>query len=224
MIWSIDLHYKLTSANETVLSTYELEYGRNIFIGENVLEGLPKDDYKYWRSNYDKTFAGETFKSELLYNVKAGIRILEYTFTPIKENEVVTGLFVTSNDITAFKKYENEILEREKNLSLIVQSFDDILFEIDSNHTIINVWSNDNSKLDYPLNEIIGRKVIEFGNSELGPKFEDLISKVFISGETLKHEFELNVKDNKLWFLANISMINNEQPRISIKLEEITLK
>ena len=222
MIWSIDLQYLLTSANETVLHTYELEYGRKIYIGQNVLEGLPKDDYKYWRGNYDRTFAGETFKSELLYNVKAGIRILEYTFTPIKENDVVTGLFVTSNDITALKEYEREILEREKNLSLIVQSFDDILFEIDSNHTIINVWSNDNSKLDYPLNEILGKNVIEFGNSDLGQKFDDLISKVFISGETLKHEFDITINENKMWFVANISLINDQEPRVTIKLEEIT--
>ncbi len=222
MIWSIDLQYKLTSANDTVLSTYELEYGRKISLGENVLEGLRKDDYKFWRTNYDKTFAGETFKSELLYNIKNGIRILEYTYTPIKENDLITGLFVTSNDITAFKEYENEILERERNLSLILQSFDDILLEIDSNHTIINVWSNDNSKLDYPLNEIIGRKVIEFGNADLGPKFDNLISKVFISGETLKHEFELTLKDKKLWFLANISLINDAEPRVSLKLEECT--
>ncbi len=222
MIWSIDLQYKLTSANDTVLSTYEIEYGRKINLGENVLEGLPKDDYKFWRIYYDKTFAGETFKSERLYNVKKGVRILEYTFTPIKENESITGLFVTSNDITAFKQYEKEILEREKNLSLIIQSFDDILFEIDSNQTIINVWSNDSSNLKYPLTEIIGKKIKYFNAEGLGIIFENLINKVFISGETIRHEFETTIKDSRMWFLANISLINDEEPRVTIKLEEIT--
>ena len=223
MIWSIDLQYKLTSANETVIATYERHYSRKVDIGKSVLEGIPKDDYKYWRSCYDRTLAGETFKSEQQYSIENNVtRILEYTFTPIKEKDIITGLFVTSNDITAFKQYENEILEREKNLSLIVQSFDDILFEIDSNHTIINVWSNDNSKLNYPLKDIIGKKLKDFNTSGLGDTFDDLITKVFISGETLKHEFETTVKEKKMWFMANISLINDEDPRISIKLEEIT--
>lgn len=225
MIWSIDLEYKLTSANDTVISTYERHYKRKVDIGQSVLEGIPLADYKYWRTCYDRTFAGETFKSEQQYSTESvGIRILEYTFTPIRENGIITGLFVTSNDVTASKQYEKEILEREKNLSLIVHSFDDILFEIDSNHNIINVWSNDNSKLKYPLEEIIGKNIKEFNSSGLGDVFDDLIGKVFISGETLKREFEITINEKRMWFMANISLINDEEPRVSIKLEETTLR
>ncbi|MCX6185725.1 MAG: PAS domain S-box protein [Bacteroidetes bacterium] len=224
LIWSVDKEYRLTSANDTVISTYEKHYKRKIVIGENTLEGLPKEDYNFWKINYEKALKGEVHKFEQKYIVSTGIRILEYTLTPIRENKVITGVFVTSNDITASKQYENEILEREKNLSLIIKSFDDILIEVDKNCKVINVWHNDETILSDYLKSIIGKNIIDFNYKGIGALFNDLIDKVLTTGGSIKYEFEFTVNRHQNWYVANISLVPDTDSNISIKMEEITIR
>ncbi len=223
MIWSIDKSFTLTTANASFLQAYKDYFKIEISIGSQILKGIPNEEYIYWKQKYERALKGETHKSKKDYIIDNKTVTNEFTFTPIIENNIITGLYVTSNDITQIKKHENDILEREKNLALIVQSFDDILLEIDSQYTVVNVWCNDDKKAIFNIEKLKGNKIFLLFNSSINLLLEDIINQVIISQELVQKEFEISTNTGVLWFNVTLSPIQNPNTKnISIKLEEIS--
>lgn len=220
--WSVDTELNLINANEAFYKFYLDIFKREIKIGEYVLKGNNPEEYRFWKLHYDQVLSGKTDSDTRQYDIQQKERIFEFTFNPIRDNkQIIQGINVNSYDISGYKSFENELLERERNLQLVIQSVDELLIEVSENGTVLNFWNKPNALIT--SNEIVFSKTTL--NEIFVPEFRNIVhdhfQKVFVSGES--HVMEIS--HNEEWFqLRFMPFAIEDHKRISIRIENITIR
>jgi two-component system, cell cycle sensor histidine kinase and response regulator CckA len=78
-----------------------------------------------------------------------------------------------------------------------------LVFELDRDGRYLNVWTRDESLLTRPMAELVGRTIDEVLGAS-GRMFIHAIRRVFDTGEPETLEYELHVKGERHWFIADV--------------------
>ncbi len=127
-------------------------------------------------------------------------------------------------DITVFKNREKEMKEREDELTSLLSSLDDIIFELDRDTCFRRVWVSDERKLLKPSAEFIGQKLRE-AVPAVAEIVEPYVEEVFQTGQVKELEYNLQFGGELRYFFCKITRIIsklNQEPRISVLVQDIT--
>lgn len=222
-IWCIDSEFNLISANSSFIKTFHRKFGFGPEFGKNIFNNLPIEEKAIWTALYNRALKGEVFSAEKQYELEGSLYTFEFSFNPIKQNDVVTGITINSTDITSHKEYELSIIEREKNMQNIVDSIDDMIVEFDENLRYTNVWASDESMLNHDRRYYIGKTIGEAVSYRFAQPFEAMIEKAFATGETSKYEYQHTVKGHLNWYCAKVRLVKSTSSRrVIMSIENIS--
>jgi PAS domain S-box-containing protein len=145
--------------------------------------------------------------------------------------ESLEPLLITCSSILAsFKNQQQKIVtqaELEKSradLLAILTSLEDLVFEINEQYIVENVWCADDSLLLLPREDVIGKNIKEFLEFKELPLFLSKIQQVLEYGIPDNIEYQGTINGSTKWFNAKISLIKNfrKQKRISILIQDIS--
>ncbi len=127
-------------------------------------------------------------------------------------------------DVTVFKNREKEMKEREDELTSLLSSLDDIIFELDKDTRFRKVWVSDERKLLKPSSEFIGQKLHDIVPA-VAEIVEPYLEDVFNFGEVKELEYHLDFGTDRKYFFCKITRVIsklNAEPRISVLVQDIT--
>jgi PAS domain S-box-containing protein len=149
---------------------------------------------------------------------------VELTITRVADSDppVFTGFL---RDITKRKQAEEALRERERQLTALITSLDDIIFEFDEQGTYLNVWTGDENMLAQPKAQLLGRRINDVLGEENGRPFSEAVKRVLVSGRSEIIEYPLQVLGGQRWFMARVSPIfaqDMPQRTASMLIRDIT--
>lgn len=107
----------------------------------------------------------------------------------------------------------------------LIKSLEDIIYLIDENYLLVNIWTSDENKLIIPKKELINRDIISVYGEDFGRKFCDLIDLTISSKNTQKLEFQRSYGPGKgRWYKAKFNYVaqkETEKEMISMVVREI---
>lgn len=137
----------------------------------------------------------------------------------------LTGFAVIATDISEQKEAEEKIKRSESNLTALISSLDEIVFEIDDAGRFREVWVKDDSYLFLPRQDIYGKTLEEIFGKEFVAPFADRLNKTLRDGGSFNYEYSALGKNDHRWFLAKFNSIRKEGEhprRVSIAIQDIT--
>jgi len=118
----------------------------------------------------------------------------------------LTGLAV-GTIISDRERAERESREGEARLETLVQSIDELVFELDSSWRFKNIWTNDESLLLASKAELIGHPFATFLDEETARPFPPIFQRVLQSGRGETVEYSIPFPSGTRWFLGRVSAI-----------------
>lgn len=130
--------------------------------------------------------------------------------TGLWEENTLIGYAGIATDITESRKKEEQLKKSEAHLKALLNSIDDIAFEINNKKTYTNIWTNkDDLLLIQPRSEYIGKKLNEVMSGALFIQMDSAINSVFQNGDSQYLEYIVPGTDR--WSSAKISYIDEEK-------------
>ena len=154
-ILSIDRHYNLLTINTAGQEEFKRVLNTELKIGENILDQIPKEYRPKWKERYDRAFAGEQVKEEIMLSDEDTIYYAELTINPIYRKGEIAGAGIFSRDFTERKKMLDKIKENEEQYRNLVETTPDWVWAIDlkGNHIFSNPAVT--QLLGYSLKEVV---------------------------------------------------------------------
>lgn len=226
--WSVDHELNLQHANEAFYQFFQTISGRSISTGEYILKGNNPDEYAFWKLHYDHALNGLSESEIRSYKIGTKTISYEFSFSPIinERNNTCQGVTVNSYDISTHKNYEDELLERERNLQLVIHSVDELLIEVNDALDVLNVWNEPNELLN---KKFIGTSektsMQQLFRLEVYEEILDKVQKVLVSGDSVFHELYFKSEQDPKWFHLRFTPYRDTQNRrVSIRIEDITAR
>lgn len=115
LIWSVNTEYELFSFNKPFADFFKEQFGIEVKVGVRLTDGVErmKEVRERWMGRYNRALAGEKFKIRSDVNTK----LMEYSLSPIIEDEKVTGVSVIGEDITERVRQEAEMFRVTKQVA-----------------------------------------------------------------------------------------------------------
>ncbi len=170
LIWSIDIHFRLLSANTSFLSNIQKQTGKLFQPGDYVLDpsDFSTEFIIHWRKLYERAFKGEFF-SELIHQpalTGQSEEWLEISFNPMITNHEIIGIACYCRDISETKRYQQQLEGVNSQLIEKIKEISDYKFALDQSSIVavtdqkgIIQYVNDNfCKISgYTKEELIGQ-------------------------------------------------------------------
>ena len=132
------------------------------------------------------------------------------SITGLWEDDKLIGYAGIASDITEAKKKEQLLKDSEAHLYALLNSIDDIAFEVSRKKVYTNIWTkNDHLLLVIPRADYIGKKLNEVLSGELLQQFDSAIDLVFETQQPQYLEYPIPNEDR--WSAAKISFIDDEK-------------
>jgi signal transduction histidine kinase len=115
----------------------------------------------------------------------------------------ITGAVGILRDITAIKRTQQGIIRSEANLKAVISSLDDIIFQINKEHHIENVWTSDHYAFTN-VGELVGKSVAPFFY-QASHQVTAAIDIVFATHKPQSIEFY--IEQMRRWYRAKIMYV-----------------
>jgi PAS domain S-box-containing protein len=148
----------------------------------------------------------------------------------IKEHLAKLALSI-KNAIKSYKaeieriKSQEALKENESRLISMINTIDEVVFELDNKGTLLNIWATNEKLLYAPRQEMLGKKLTDVLKNGNGDLFIESIQRVIKTGESENLEFKLKVIEGETWFLGRMNPIrlkNGEIKTVSFIARNIT--
>ncbi|HEY5824945.1 MAG TPA: PAS domain S-box protein [Cyclobacteriaceae bacterium] len=134
------------------------------------------------------------------------------------EKGELTGYLAIASDITEQRKKDEQIRQSEGHLQALLNSIDDIAFEVARNGTYKNIWTKNEQLLFVDRGEYIGKtiyQVLKGQYAHLLKPFETAFRKVFESRQPEYLEYE--IESPHAWRSAKISYIDENTTLVLVR-------
>ncbi len=123
-------------------------------------------------------------------------------------------------DLTEIIESKNRLEKSEANMSALVSSLNDMVFELNLEGEIEKIWTNDNSNLSIPAIQMIGKTASDYTDEIVSIKFKELFKKCLTERTTEYLEF----KGLHKFYQLTLSpvLFNDKVSRVSVLLKNIT--
>jgi PAS domain S-box-containing protein len=125
-------------------------------------------------------------------------------------------VFITLNNISSY-------INANTQLNDIIDTIDDIVFELTTSGTILNVWTNDPAKLFMPKEMFFGKAVFEIFPPVFAAEMLKYFETTLQTGAEQKTEYQ-NPFDpaDKRWFQARFRKTKNQNENVTLLIKEVT--
>ena len=187
-----DSEFKITSFNKQFKKLYKYYFGVDIAVGGSFFEYAHPLDREKEREICNRVINGSSEENEFTIvkdNIKTSF-LLKYHPTR-DENNTITGIFVTAFDITNRKNTERQLVKRERELSLIYNNVNDVIFLIENE-------GNNKFKLvsiNKPYFKISGLKEEEV----IGHYLNDFVPEPTLSNIIMNYQLAISTRNKVSW-------------------------
>lgn len=203
-IWLVDVNYNVFVGNEAMAKQYENRTGKQISSGMAMTtSAYTPEEQRMWQAKYSSALAGnyESFEYTSVY--PDGRRWFAITVAPVVIGNRITGAVGILRDITAIKRTQQGIIRSEANLKAVISSLDDIIFQINKDHQIENVWTSDHYAFTN-VGELIGKSVAPF----FYQASSQVITAIDVVLSTHKSQsIEFYIEQMQRWYRAKIMYV-----------------
>jgi len=112
-------------------------------------------------------------------------------------------------DITQSKEIEQKLQETISAQNAILTAIPDLMFELDSDGTYLNIWAQNPQELAATEKQLLGNKVLDMLPKSAAAEVMLAIGEVFIKGASFGHQIQIETPDGELWFELSASLKNN---------------
>jgi PAS domain S-box-containing protein len=155
---------KITAYNQAAQVHAPFFFRNELRSGTSLLNLVPEDEQTLYINLLEQVFEGKQMSRETQFTDDSGnLHIYNHVFRPLNDNgEEITGIFITSTNITERKKSAQKIKESEVRFKTIIQeSFDAVLIKNEDN-IIIDCSPSIAKLLGFSATELTGRKCFDF--------------------------------------------------------------
>jgi len=185
-LYSLDLDGNFTSFNRGLIEITETP-------GEELLKMnflpfcAPQDQGKILKK-FNKAICGKNQKFEANFiSGKGRDMVLEISLVPLKENDVIKGIYGIAKDITKNKKIKEALLQSERKFKAMVQEGSDLIGILDLEGKYKFVSETSTNVLGIPPEEFIGKIAFDY----IHPEDQERVVQEFSKLEIQK-QIEIN--------------------------------
>lgn len=188
-MWSVDREFNLITANNTFNFWVQTRLGLQINPGDNVLNGAPPMNRRWFERNYQRAFTGEAF-TETVFISRPVPQWMEISFHPIWKKNDIAGSACHAHDITRRKNLEQSLNKTIKELTDYQYALDTSSIVAITDHQGIITHVNENfcAISGYSREELLGNdhRIINSGHHPKG--FFRNLWKTISRGQTWRGE------------------------------------
>lgn len=205
-----DRYCRQIYVNPTMERTFGL--ARTWLLGKTPIEQAPGDMPRDLGIAYEQRIrqvleTGEPGELEMPMPNPAGgldthlIRIVAERDTEGK----IIGALAIGRDITERKQMERDILKLNAELSATLQTIPDLLFELDSNGTYLNIWAQDQALLADRKERLLGRTVQDALDEEAADTVMAALHETDETGCSYGKIIQIDFAEERRWFELSVS-------------------
>jgi len=112
-----DNEYKVLYANRTFRANFYSKYGTELILGTSLLEYYQESDRIKWLACYKRVLTGKSFQVRHDYSEGEYVSVVNFSFTPIYQEETITGFSIFGRDVSEFKVAANALEDSNRLLS-----------------------------------------------------------------------------------------------------------
>ncbi len=193
---------------------------------------IGKTDIEYCK-HYQKNIAIGRSRTKLILQAKQTKAPVEF----IEQNKLADGsmmytkknifpVFNSKGKITNYLGFSNNVTAEnifKENITSILSSIEDVVFEINDRYIFTNAWASNDSNFIIPKHNFIGKRLnIVLG--KLGKQFEHSIKEVIETGEIKTIDYKHPSKE--VYFQSRISLIkqtlNHPEKKVVVSVRNTT--
>ncbi len=183
----------------------------------------------YWFS-YDQTLqerikrailravSGETVTCEEEVRVKWGYIDVEFSLNPILDEQGKTDyIIVEGRDITALRKTQEELKERERFFSGTLNDLRTLIAILETDGTIVFTNNTSLKRLGIGEKEALAEKIYDYVGRQNLPELKEIVEKDIekcAAGETIFHEIEVKLQEKPVWIDLSLHPIYDKNGSI----------
>jgi len=202
LIWSVDTHLRVITANRSFLDTIKSLTGKTLKEGDEVLvEEFGEEQINRWRKYYNRALNGVQFtvRDNHYDPIKQALEYSLISLSPIyDEDNTIFGIACYSKDITPDTLNIIELKDTRAKLEKILDSSLDMICTINEDGYILNVNAASEKILGYKPEELIGKPLFDFLYPEDLAKTERMAASVMASTDMTNNENRYVRKDGSL--------------------------
>lgn len=155
IIFSVDRYYNISEFNNVLQQVVKTRHNVDIKPGVNVFDILPSSHIESAKAKYDIALTGERVLAVEKFMMLDVERVYEAYYSPIKIDGEVTGVAVFSKDVTDRHKAQQDVHNKQSQLTTIINTTNDIIFSMDRNYNVVQY----NSVLEEIAEQRAGKKL-----------------------------------------------------------------
>ena len=137
IIFSVDKNYTISEFNNVLRQVVKIRHGVDIKSGVSVFDILPIEYHKDVKEKYNRALNGESVLAIERFDMVGIERVYEAYYSPIKINGEVTGVAVFSKDVTDREQAQQDVLDKQSQLTTIINTTNDIIFSMDKDYNVV---------------------------------------------------------------------------------------
>jgi PAS domain S-box-containing protein len=164
----MDKNAVVTAFNNKAGKYHLFSHEKEIQVGYSIYDFIKEERKIFFQQIIGKALNGETIQYDRPYDMGNGnTSWIEFSVTPVKENNEVKGVCVTGRDITEKKKIEQEREFDRNNLKALINNTNDLMWSVDRNFKLIT----SNAAFDKMVQAMTSGDIITKGDNILAIVF-----------------------------------------------------
>ncbi|NVN93918.1 MAG: PAS domain S-box protein [Bacteroidetes bacterium] len=211
VIWTMDLFgkYHYISQSIIILRGFTAEEGIKQTFDETLTPDSAQIAHNILAEYTPRIIAGEKLEPVPLIleqTCKDGSTVwTEIVISAIYDDEHQFKYFLgVTRDISKRKKIEEDLIESENQKAAILKAIPDLLFIFNKDGDYLDVFTEDNSKLFVPKEQLIGLNITKLFPSNIAEEAKNAFKMSLLNKELVQFSYELNINGVNEFFESRI--------------------